>query len=168
MKMLLNLVSCLALAGCLSPNRNQQANESASSWACSIEDRSISRFMGAAVDQLAQGSDQEWDEVSKIWSARRIDGIGATCFVVGLGELFARAPSVFLERHLSGDLTAKELAREGYNLLYSERIVSERSFDPDVVRSNALNLFRQRQAMEEDEITQKKIEDFMHFITKPR
>jgi hypothetical protein len=121
--------------------------------------------MGVTVDQLARGSDQEWNELSRIWSTHRIDGIGATCFIVGLGELFARAPSVFLERHLLGDLTAKELAREGYNLLYSQHIMEGRSFNPKVARLNAINLFRQRQDME-DEITKKKIDEFIQFITK--
>ena len=137
--------------------------EKRTGWACEIEDRSISRFMGDAVNEMAMGDDEKWNELANIWYERRLDGIGATCYLVGLGELFARAPNVFLERHLSGDDVAKQLAREGYNLLYADEIWG-RSFDPEVARDNAVSMFRQRKNVSNEQ-TSREIEVFIAWVT---
>ena len=158
------MATSLALAGCATHSSSTKENHNKAGWACDVEDRSISRFMGGAVARLARGDDTDWSEVTRIWTAHRLDGIAATCFVVGLGELFARSPSIFLERYLSGDDTAKEMAREGYNLLYAAQVLRSSDFDADKARSNALRLYRQRQSFA-DEPTRRKIEVFIQFIT---
>lgn len=164
MRRLIEALLLSLLAGCVSHNSNISKEVPLDGWARFIEDRSISRFMESSVDAVAQGPDDEWNQISEIWTSRRLDGIAATCFSVGLGELFARSPTVFLERHLAGDVTAKELAREGYNLLYSEEILKRYSFDADKARANAVNMFNQRKSMEEGN-TRRKIEEFILFVT---
>lgn len=162
----LRIFSCLVLVGCSSDERPSSSPHQ-HGWARYMEDREISRFLETAINDLSKGDDETWNRISKVWRANKLDGIGATCFLVGLGELFARSPTIFLERYLAGDETAKELAREAYGLLYAEHIVNKPSFNVETVRVNALRMYRQRQAMA-DEVTQAKIEHFILFLTTPR
>jgi len=138
------------MVGCGAPQRGVNVGLGLG-WASEVENRSISRFMDTAVSEVAMGDDDRWNEIAKIWSEHRLNGIGATCFLAGLGELFARAPTVFLERHLAGDQVAKDLAREGYNLLFAKQIVGERGFNPELARRNALAMFNQRWIISDDQ-----------------
>ncbi len=163
---ILGLSLSLAMAGC-----TLTEGEKPQGWAAQVEDRSISRFMGQAVAQLAQGDDAQWNEMVRIWKAGRLDGIAATCFEVGLGELLARAPTVFLERHLAGDESALALARQGYRLLYADEVqktqkLPQPRLNVAAARANALRLFRQRQSMSDEE-TREKIEAFISHLVRP-
>ncbi|HYF34445.1 MAG TPA: hypothetical protein VD994_04070, partial [Prosthecobacter sp.] len=133
-------------------------------WACWLENREISRLMGRSANTLARGDDATWNEIHDLWVSKSLDGIVAECYTVGLGELFARAPNVFLERHLAGDRAAKELARRAYRLAYAGDAIGHPKLDTDAIRAAALNLYRQRMTFSTPK-EKKQIAHFIDYIT---
>ena len=153
---------CLVLLGCTAPEEKERAS-APYGWARLLEDRSVSRYMETAISRITLGDERAWKEVTGFWEQKRLDGIAAECYLTALGELYARCPTVFLERHLAGDKSAKYLAREGHRMVYASEFAGKFGFRPDAARENAVSMFRQRASIG-DALTKNSVRKFIAFI----
>ncbi len=132
-------------------------------WARRLEDRSVSRLMEAALTAITLGDEKTWKKISSLWEEKRLDGIAAECYKTALGEIFVRCPTIFLERHLAGDKSARYLAREGYQMVYASHFASKFGFNLNTARENARRMFIQR-ANVSNAYTKKAVQEFIAFI----